>query len=95
MYNAAQDLVWLCWKDERDFDFETGDANADIVGLYSLTGGDSWSDLETIAAHPTTELRFHTFHLGTDAILRTVYSYFGPEDDLERVYYSQRSNPQN
>ena len=95
MYNAEQNLVWLSWKDERDFDFETGDANADIVGVYSLTGGDSWSDLETIGAHPTTELRFHTFHLGTDAILRTVYSYFGPEDDLERVYYRQRSEPQS
>ncbi len=91
MYNPEQELVWLCWKDERDFDFNNGEANADIVVRYSLDGGDSWSELETAAGHPTAELRFHTFHLGTDGFLRTVYSYFGPDDDLERVYYRERS----
>ncbi len=95
MYNPEHDLVWLCWKDERDFDFQTGNANADIVGLYSLDGGDSWSDLEWVAEHGTEDLRFHTFHLGTDGILRTVYSYIGSNDNLERVWYTERSELQD
>lgn len=91
-YDYTNNRVWCFWKDERDFNFATGNPEADIIGLYSQLSGDnlSLSDPEFITDGDSTEYGYHNFKAGTDGIIRAhFFSMVNGEGDS--MYYTQRS----
>lgn len=93
-YDHTNNIAWCFWKDERDFDFGTGNPEADIIGSYIVNNGSSYtvSPTEFISDGDSTEYGYHNFKVGADGIVRAHFVTIenGQPKDL---YYTQRSAP--
>ncbi len=50
-YDAIRNVLFVTWKDERDFDYSTGAVKGDIMLAYSTNRGSTWSTPEFITDH--------------------------------------------
>ena len=86
-YDHSSNVLWLFWKDERDFDESNGNPQADIVGRFSYDGGDNWSELEYLTDAGTADVRFPAFSMGPDGRPGVVYSYGDADSDAPFTVY--------
>lgn len=93
-YDHTNNIAWCFWKDERDFNFGTGNPEADIIGSYIVNNGSSYtvSATEFISDGDSTEYGYHNFKVGADGVVRAHFVTIenGQPKDL---YYTQRSAP--
>lgn len=92
-YDHGNDRFWAFWKDERDFNFSTGNPEADIVGRYFENRGSVASDtLEFISDMGDMEVAFHNFTTGSDGTVYTVwYSDYSQTAQPRKMYFSRRA----
>lgn len=92
-YNAENDRFWAFWKDERDFDFTTGNPEADIVGIYFENKGTVASDtVEFISDMGEMEAAFHNFSTGNDGTVYAIwFADFSQVAQPRRMYFSRRA----
>lgn len=91
-YDFTNNRVWCFWKDERDFNFSTGNPEADIIGLYTQLAGENLylSEPEFISDGDSTEYGYHNFKAGDDGIMRAHF-FLMVNGEGDSLYYTQRS----
>ncbi|MFQ5594735.1 MAG: exo-alpha-sialidase, partial [Anaerolineae bacterium] len=76
--DIAHGVLWLFWKDERDFTRVEGctaqNRCADIAGKYSADGGQTWSEMEFITDLGNVELKLPAFIVGADGRPHVMWS---------------------
>ncbi len=89
-YDFTNNIVWIFWKDERDFNFSNGIAQADIIGSAIADGGARIFPPEFLTDGGATEYGFHNFKVGADGIPRAHFCTIvgGKVKDL---FYTERS----
>ncbi len=65
-YDATRNILYTTWKDERDFDFSTGNVRGDVMLAYSTNRGATWSTAEFV-----TDLYDSTIGFKAGALLPT------------------------
>ena len=91
-YDYANDRFWAFWKDERDFNFTTGNPEADIVGRsFESRGSVAPDTLEFISDMGDMEAAFHNFSAGADGYLYAVwYADYSQSAQPRKMYFSRR-----
>ena len=93
VYNRPKDLIWLFWKDERDFNTDNGNPEADLAGKYSEDGGDSWSSLRFVTDKGDFDVRFPAFVIDQEGTVHCTYSYSENDNqDPFAIYYTRRED---
>lgn len=90
-YDFKNDVVWIFWKDERDF-VSPSDRRADIIGTAITNRGASLGAPEFISDGGSTEYGFHNFKVGPDGIVRGHFNTFYSDNTPSTIYYTQRSS---
>lgn len=95
VYDYRRDVIWLFWKDERDFVRDGNgvcsgrDFCADVVAHYSTDGGMTWSELEFATDLGNTEVRFPSPAVGADG--RVYVAWSAELEGVEKLYLSSRA----
>lgn len=86
-YDFKNDIVWLSWKDERDFDAQTGNHKADIMVMKVTNSGNMIGTAEFATDQFDKEVGFHNFIAADDGTLKATYNYdFNSSDPLDLYY---------
>lgn len=73
-YDYVNNVFWATYKDERDFNFTTGNPQADLAAVYILNGGTYISPVnEFVTDKDSLEVGYHNFAVGNDGILRATF----------------------
>lgn len=86
---------WLFWKDEHDFltpACPQPSRCADIIGMYSGDGGQTWSDTEFVTDYNTEELKFPAFAVNNAGIVYATWSIRDAATNRETVYVTHRAS---
>lgn len=89
-YDPVRNILWMVWKDERDF--SGGNAKADIVISYSTNRGASWSIPEFATDRDSMSVGFKAGSLLPGGELALNYEVTTPANLLQ-VYFRKRSSP--
>ncbi|MBI2257746.1 MAG: T9SS type A sorting domain-containing protein [Flavobacteriia bacterium] len=97
-YDNSNNVLWISWKDERDFNFSTGDAQADVVVSYSLNNGLNWSTPEFVSNRSDSTVAFKAGTVLTNGEYILNYEVISPgniqsDSTFLRVFTRKRSNP--
>jgi len=90
-YDFFNDVVWIFWKDERDF-VSPFDRRADIIGAPITNRGASLGNPEFLSDGGSIEYGFHNFKVGPDGIVRAHFNTFYSDNTPSTIYYTQRSS---
>lgn len=91
----ANDGFWLFWKDEQDFltpACPQPSRCADIIGMYSNDGGQTWSDTEFVTDYGAEELKFPAFAVSRTGIVYATWSIRNATTNRETVYVTHRTS---
>lgn len=95
-YDAKRSVLWLSWKDERDFNLSTGDARGDMVITYSTDRGLSWSAPEFATDRYDSTIAFKAGALLPNGDYCVNYEVMSPGDinstGFLRVYFRKRNS---
>ncbi len=95
-YDTQNNILWITWKDERDFNTSTGDAQADMVAAYSTNRGITWSTPEFVTDRYDSTIAFKAGALLPDGEFCVNYEVISPGDinnpsGFLRVYFRKRN----
>jgi len=90
-YDFTNDVVWIFWKDERDF-VSPFDRRADIIGAVITNRGATIGSPEFLSDGGSTEYGFHNFKAGPDGVVRAHFNTFYSDNTPSTIYYTQRSS---
>lgn len=94
-YDFTNDIVWLSWKDHRDFDQQTGNRKSDIMVMKVTDSGINWWPTEFVTDQYDKEVGYHNFIAGNDGTLKATYNYdFNTSDSLD-LYYREYGCDEN
>jgi hypothetical protein len=93
-YDAIRNVLWFSWKDERDFNTSTGDAQGDLMITYSTDRGLTWSTPEfaTDLHDSTTGFKAGTLLPNGDYCLNYEVIPPGNTTGYLRVYFRKRKS---
>jgi hypothetical protein len=95
-YDAKRSVLWLSWKDERDFNLSTGDAQGDMVITYSTDRGLSWSTPEFATDRYDSTIAFKAGALLPNGDYCVNYEVMSPGNinstGFLRVYFRKRNS---
>jgi len=89
-YDAQRNVLWVTWKDERDFNYGTGDARADMMVAYSTDRGNTWSVPEFSTDGGDSSLGFKAGALFPSGDYSVNYEMMAPGGNSIRVYFRKR-----
>lgn len=94
-YDTQNNILWLTWKDERDFDTGTGNAQGDMMAAYSTDRGLTWSLPEFITDRYDSTVAFKAGALLPAGEFCVNYEVISPGDINDpngflRVYFRKR-----
>lgn len=92
--DQAHGILWLFWKDERDFlsdSCQPPSRCADLMGKYSSDGGMTWSEAEFLTDYGATEVKFPAYDIGPDGTVYALWSLVLPDTNNEEVFVTWRS----
>jgi len=90
-YDFTNDVVWIFWKDERDF-VSPFDRRADIIGAAITNRGATIGSPEFLSDGGSIEYGFHNFKVGPDGTVRAHFNTFYSDNTPSTIYYTQRSS---
>lgn len=93
--DSANGGFWLFWKDERDFltpACPQPSRCADIIGMYSGDGGQTWSTTEFVTDYGAEELKFPAFVVSNTGISYATWSIRNAATGRETVYVTRRTS---
>ncbi|MEP0861996.1 MAG: exo-alpha-sialidase [Ignavibacterium sp.] len=79
-YDIVNNVLYTTWKDERDFDFSTGEVHGDIMLNYSTDRGLTWSQPEFVTDLYDTTVAFKAGALLPTGEFCINYEILYPED---------------
>ncbi|MDZ7293031.1 MAG: exo-alpha-sialidase [candidate division KSB1 bacterium] len=88
-YDYVNDVVWIFWKDERDF-VSPFDRRADIIGAAITNRGATIGAPEFLSDGGSLEYGFHNFKVGPDASVRAHFNTFYSDGMPSTIYYTER-----
>jgi len=96
-YDVQQNVLWLSWKDERDFNTSTGDEKGDMVITYSTDRGLTWSTPEFVTDRYDSTIAFKAGALLPNGDYCVNYEVMSPGDinspgGFLRVYFRKRNS---
>ncbi len=95
-FDAKRNALWLSWKDERDFNLSTGDAQGDIVITYSTDRGLNWSAPEFVTDRYDSTIAFKAGALLPNGDYCLNYEVMSPGNinsiAFLRVYFRKRNS---
>ena len=86
-------MIWLFWKDERDFltpACPEPERCADIAGKYSSDGGLTWSAQEFVTDLESVEVKFPSLIVGPDGRPHALWSDRRTGSEVENLYVRSR-----
>jgi len=95
-YDMQNNVLWITWKDERNFNTSTGDAEADMIADYSTDRGITWSSPEFVTDRYDSTVAFKAGALLPDGEFCVNYEVISPGDinnpsGFLRVYFRKRN----
>lgn len=90
-YDAVNNVLWMVWKDERDFN--NGIGGADMVISYSLDRGDTWSTPEFVTDWDSLSIGFKAGALFPNGDFGVNYEVTDDVTGLLQVYFKKRTIP--
>lgn len=95
-YDVQRNVLWITWKDERDFNLSTGDAQADMIAAYSTDRGVTWSSPEFVTDRYDSTVAFKAGALLPNGDFCVNYEIMSPGNinnpsGFLRVYFRKRS----
>jgi len=91
-YDYRNDRFWAFWKDERDFDFSSGNPRADLVATCFENKGSVQSDtLEFVSEMGNAEVAFPSYSVGTGGSINAVwFADFSQTTQPRQMYFAGR-----
>jgi hypothetical protein len=94
-YDPVRNVLWVTWKDERDFNYATGDEQGDMMAAYSLDRGMNWTR-EFVTDRYDSTVAFKAGGLLPTGEFFTNYEIISPGDinnpnGFLRVYFRKRA----
>ncbi len=94
-YDVTNNVLWMTWKDERDFNTSTGDGQGDMMAIYSTDRGQTWSLPEFVTDRQDSAIGFKAGALLPTGEFCVNYEVISPGDINDpsgflRVYFRKR-----
>lgn len=95
-YDIQHNVLWVTWKDERDFNQSTGNEQSDMVAVYSTDRGLTWSLPEFVTDRYDSLIAFKAGALLPNGDFCVNYEVISPGDINDpngflRVYFRKRT----
>lgn len=95
-YDAVNNVLYVTWKDERDFDFTTGAVKGDVMLAYTTDRGLTWSSPEFITDRHDSTAGFKAGLMLPTGEFCTNYEVLSQDDINDpstsvRVYFRKRA----
>ncbi|MGB9856326.1 MAG: sialidase family protein, partial [Caldisericum exile] len=97
-YDVQRNVLWITWKDERDFNLSNGEAQADMTAVYSTDRGLNWSSPEFVTDRYESTIAFKAGAILPNGDFCVNYEVISPGNINDpsgflRVYFRKRQSP--
>lgn len=89
-YDAQRNVLWVTWKDERDFNYATGNEAGDMMVAYSTDRGNTWSVPEFATDAGDSSLAFKAGALFPNGDYGVNYEMMASSGGSIRVFFRKR-----